>query len=108
MELDECPYGRQSGRTAWMLTHLVNAVLEGQPHSVVLSITNLHRKFLMTMFARMCHRNGIPARLGRNNCYDVEGSNVTFLTLSEFTEAYARSGYRNAGIFEDHFTAGEQ
>lgn len=112
MDLLECPYGRRSGRTTWMMEHLVQAIKDGQPYAVVLAKDWLHLNALKQAFFHALDRHGLTEELvpraERKWRYVVNECVVWFTTKQYFYDAWSRGrDTRCFGVFEDHYTAGE-
>jgi len=76
---------RQSGSTTWMVETLADAILEGQPHAVVVGNTNQFvRDHLFPMVFRALIDRGIyPDTINRANLHmEAGGSVINFVSIN--------------------------
>jgi hypothetical protein len=100
---------RQSGRTTFMIKELINSVLDGQPHSIVVGInyrqcTNLYIEIVNRLMLRDISIDHYiyPTKI------IAGGSEILFFTKAEFEGDRCRGmSLSKYGIFEDHLAAGE-
>ena len=103
-----CPTGRKSGRTVWMIEQLIDAILCGQPRSVVVGADQQHVGNLVKLCVGILSTRRITYERESPTVLRVcEDSVVTFLTLPEFGERESRNEFVGGGVFIDHLAAGE-
>lgn len=97
-----CPYeGRGTGRTSWMIQHLINSVMEGQPKCVVVAANSIHRNKLFSKIRCMLVSRKVVPLIMSTGRITADGCVIDFATVGTI-EAH-RIGRRGYGEFWDHF-----
>lgn len=102
-----CPYGRQSGRTQWMIDQICDAVADGQPKSRVFGHT---RRFsiehLKPRVIEGLQKRGLQVKKTKPDRIESEGSVIEFCGIEESPIRFR--GTQGFGEFVDHLADGEQ
>ena len=89
----------RSGKTQWMLDHLLDSVIQGQPYSMVMGHSKEYSQNLKNRFLRMLEFTDFEIKVYRDKI-DVEGS------LVEFRGPLRREDIpstQRVGLFYDHY-----
>ena len=95
-----------TGRTTAMLNVCLDAVLEGQPKSVVIGHNQAHAQELRRLFIDLLHEKIFDCTLIPRDGILYQGSEIRFISKSEYERFM--EGRRGWGEFWDHFAENEE
>ena len=106
--MSDCPTGRGSGRTQWMIDQLCDAIADGQPkarvwgHTMDFALNGLRPRIIDGLKAR-----GVRITSVYRNRIVADGSLIVFASIGPIS-AMEVLGTRGFGEFVDHFAEGEE
>lgn len=89
----------RSGKTQWLLNHLLDSVIQGQPHSMVMGHSEEYSQHLKNRFLKMLDFTDFDFKVYHDKI-DVEGSMVEFRGPMKERDT---SNTRGVGLFYDHY-----
>ena len=89
----------QTGKTQWMLDHLLDSVTQGQPYSMVMGHSKEYSQHLKNRFLKMLEFAGFEIKVYHDRI-DVEGSMVEFRGPMKEKDIL---NTRGTGLFYDHY-----
>ena len=87
------------GKTQWMLNHLLDSVIQGQPYSMVMGHSKEYSQHLKNRFLEMLDFTDFEIKVYHDKI-DVEGSLVEFRGPLRTEDV---SSIKGAGLFYDHY-----
>lgn len=102
----ECPTGRRSGRTTWLLNMLLTDIKEGTPQAIVVAKNPIRLQDIFLKMAQRAYLDVVKYEKGR---IMIGEDQVIYFFRPTYFEVYKTMGLNNKweSVYIDHYAIGE-